>query len=45
MGNEIPPTSAVAVVVEPGAEDDVSSGKEEDTDHTLVAASRSRSLI
>jgi len=35
--NEVPSTSAVAVVVEPRAEDDVSGGKEEHTDHMLVA--------
>jgi len=37
MGNEVPSTSTVAVVVEPRAEDDVSCGKKEDTDHMLVA--------
>lgn len=37
MGNEVPSTSTVAVVVEPRAEYDVSRGKEEDTDHMLVA--------
>jgi len=37
MGNEVPSSSTVAVVVEPRAEDDVSGGKEEDTDHMLVA--------
>lgn len=37
MGDEVPSTCTVAVVVEPRAEDDVSGGKEEDTDHMLVA--------
>ena len=43
MGNEVPTTSTVAVVVEPRAEDDVSGGQKEDTDHMLVAVSRSKS--
>lgn len=37
MGDEVPSTSTVTVVVEPRAEDDVSGGKKEDTDHMLVA--------
>ena len=37
MGNEVPTTSTVAVVVEPRAKDDVSGGQKEDTDHMLVA--------
>ena len=37
MGDEVPSACTVAVVVEPRAEDDVSGGKEEDTDHMLVA--------
>ena len=39
MGDEVPSTSTVAVVVEPRAEDDVSGCKEEDTDHMLAAVS------
>ena len=45
MGNEVPTTSTVAVVVEPRAEDDVSGGQKEDTDHMLVAVPKPQSDV
>lgn len=44
MREEIPPTGAVAIVVEPGAEDEVGGDAEEDTGRGEFTQSRNKEV-